>query len=149
MSTDVVDLLSNNMVTKLLNDKADKLTDLKIYRSRQAEVIFNLLYKEIMSAHSKYAKDKQFNKDAKLFLKPDYIIECLLGVHEHSKGSSTLEQTQPFNPVAELKVASKLIKTGPGGVPTKRSFKKEHRSIHPSYHGNIGACSTTEYADVG
>lgn len=149
MSTNLVDLINDNMVTKLLNDKPDKLTDLKIYRSRQAEVIFNLLYKEIMSAHSKYAKDKQFNKDAKLFLKPEYVIECLLGVHKHNKGNTTLEQAQPYNPVAELKVAAKLIKTGPGGVPTKRSFKKEHRGIHPSYYGNIGANATTEYADVG
>jgi len=34
-------------------------------------------------------------------------------------------------------------------VPSKRSFKKEHRNIHPSQYGNIGAVSTPEYVDVG
>lgn len=41
------------------------------------------------------------------------------------------------------------MKIKPGGLPSKRMFKKEHRNIHPSYYGNIGANATTEYADVG
>jgi DNA-directed RNA polymerase beta subunit len=41
------------------------------------------------------------------------------------------------------------VKTGKGGVPTKRAFRKEQRSIHDSYIGNISAHSTSEYADVG
>jgi DNA-directed RNA polymerase beta subunit len=45
--------------------------------------------------------------------------------------------------------SSRVIKSGKGGVPSKRSFKREHRNIHPSQYGNISANSTTEYADVG
>lgn len=136
--TNLVDLTCKYMIEKLLNDPADSITDLKLYRSRQAEIMFQLLYKALMMAHSKYVRDLQFNKDAKIFLKPEYVIECLLGVHPHTKGSSVLELAQPFSPIAELKAASKLIKTGPSGVPSSRSFKKEHRGIHPSYYGNIG-----------
>jgi DNA-directed RNA polymerase subunit beta len=146
----MIGLIIDDMVPKLLNDQPDSLTDLKIYRSRQAEIMFHLMYKELMMAHSEYKRNLNFgNEEAKVFLKPDYIIECLLGVHVHSKGNSTLESVQTYNPVGELKLASKLIKTGPGGIPNKRSFKKEHRGIHKSYHGNIGANATSEYADVG
>lgn len=149
MPTNIIDLVCNTMVQKLLNSNPDSLTDLKIYRSRQAEIVFNLLYKVLMSAHNTYVNELRYNDSAKLFLREDYVIECLLGVHPHSKGSSVLELAQPYNPVAELKLATKLIKTGPGGVPDRRSFKKEHRNIHPSHYGNIGANATTEYADVG
>lgn len=34
-------------------------------------------------------------------------------------------------------------------VPSKRSFKREHRNIHQSQYGIIAANSTTEYVDVG
>ena len=34
-------------------------------------------------------------------------------------------------------------------VPNKFSFKSEHRSIHPSSYGNLGAASTSESSDVG
>lgn len=34
-------------------------------------------------------------------------------------------------------------------VPSKRSYKKEHRNIHISHYGNLGAVSTPEYVDVG
>lgn len=147
--TNLIDLACQDMVDKLLNDKADSLTDLKIYRSRQAELIFHMLYKELTMAHNTYKNEMKYNKDAKIFMQDDYILQTLLGVHRHTAGDSAVELANLYNPVAELKAAAKLIKTGPGGVPNKRSFKKEHRNIHPSYYGNIGANATTEYADVG
>ena len=49
----------------------------------------------------------------------------------------------------ELVKASKTVKTGPGGVPSKRAFRKEHRAIHPSYLGNLASHSVSEYASVG
>lgn len=138
LPTNVTSLISERMLDVLLNQKADSLADLKLYRSRQAEIIFNILYKELMMAHNNYTNERKINKDAKLFLKEDYVIESLLGVHVHSHGNSVVELSQPFNPISELKTASKTIKTGPNGVPNKRSFKSEHRAIHPSYFGNLG-----------
>ena len=43
-----------------------------------------------------------------------------------------------------VKDSSKVIKTGPGGVPDKRSFKSQHRNVHESHLGQLGANSTTE-----
>jgi DNA-directed RNA polymerase beta subunit len=98
-----------------------------------------------MMAHNKYTNELKYNQNAKLFLKDDYVIEGLLGVHDHTRGSSVVELANPYNPIAELKSASKIIKTGPGGVPNKRRFKKAHRNIHTSYYGNVGANSTTKF----
>ncbi len=148
--TNVINLITEEMIDKLMNDAPDSLTDLRIYRSRQAEIMFHLMYKNLMMAHNEYKRNLNYgDEEAKLFLVDTYIIDCLLGVHPHSRGSSVLDFAQPYTPVSELKAASKLIKTGPGGIPGIRSFKKEHRNIHPSYYGNVGANATTEYAPVG
>jgi len=37
-----------------------------------------------------------------------------------------LQQTEPVAPVTEIMLSSRVTKGGPGGVPSKRSFKKEH-----------------------
>jgi len=137
--TTMIGLISEEMIDKLLNDQPDSLTDLKIYRSRQAEIMFNLLYSELMMAHSTYKNNLNQNDDtSKIFLKPNYVIDCLLGVDPNLRGNAVVEPIQAYTPIDELKLATKLIKTGPQGIPNIRSFKKEHRNIHPSYYGNIG-----------
>lgn len=148
-STNIIDLLSVDMVDKLLNDQPDQLSDLKIYRNRQAEVIFTLLYRMLMMSHRLYSSEQKFKDDAKIFLSENYVVECLLGINPHMKGSAAIEMVNPYSPITELKAASKLIKTGPRGLPNKRMIKLQHRNIHPSYFGNIGANASTEYADVG
>jgi len=148
--TNMIGLITENMIDKLLNSQPDSLTNLKIYRSRQAEIMFNLLYSELMMAHSTYKNNlNQNDETAKIFLKPNYVIDCLLGVDVNLRGNAVVEPIQAYTPIEELKLASKLIKTGPQGIPNSRSFKKEHRNIHPSYYGNIGANATSEYAPVG
>jgi DNA-directed RNA polymerase subunit beta len=112
--------------------------------------MFQILYRELLIAHNNYVKEVDFGKeDSKMFLNENYVIECLLGVHPHMRGSSTLELSNPYSPISELKNASKIIKTGPGGIPNKESFKKEHRNIHNSYIGNISANFNSEYAEIG
>jgi len=148
--TTMIGLINENMIDKLLNAQPDSLTDLKIYRSRQAEIMFNLLYSELMMAHSTYKNNlNQHDDTSKIFLKPNYVIDCLLGVDANLRANAVVEPVQAYTPIEELKLASKLIKSGPQGIPNKRSFKKEHRNIHPSYYGNIGANATSEYAPVG
>lgn len=63
--------------------------------------------------------------------------------------NALIDFSEQFSPVAEIVSASKVVKTGPGGIPSKRAFRKEHRTIHDSYLGNVSAHSTSEYADVG
>lgn len=147
-STNLIDVLSQDMVDKLLNDQPDVLSDLKIYRNRQAEVIFTLLYRMLMMAHRTYSNEIKFNDEPKLFINEDYVTDCLLGINPHMKGNAAVELVNPYSPVTELKSASKIIKTGPRGLPNKRMIKAAHRNIHPSYYGNISANGTTEYADV-
>lgn len=115
--TELNSLICDSMIDKLLNDPADSLSDLKIYRSRQAEIMFHLMYKILMAAHNTYRNSVQFgDTNSKIFLKDEYVIECLLGVHPDVKGNSSLELTNTYSPVAELKAASKIIKSGIGGI---------------------------------
>jgi len=148
--TDMINLTAKSMVYILLNKEPTKLTDLSNYRVRQSEIMFNLMYKQISQAHSKYSQELAYgNPEPKLFLTEDYIIQCMLGVHPHTRGNAVLTLASPFNPIAELKDDTKLIKTGPTGIPNKRSIAVAHRNIHDTHIGNISANSTPESADVG
>jgi len=144
MPTNLVDLSSKVAVDQLLNKQIDSLSDLKIYRARLSEVILNIVYKQIKLSHNYYRKRVlEDDKDAMIFLEPDYVINNLLTT------AGVLQQTEPVTPVTEIMLSSRVIKTGKGGIPNKRSFKKEHRNIHPSQYGIMGAVSTPEYVDVG
>ena len=63
--------------------------------------------------------------------------------HPHSRGSSVLDYTQAYNPVAELKAASKLIKTGPGKLIAPlhgdmyRTSGEFRRSLREKSYGNL------------
>jgi len=150
LPTNVVDIVSGVMIDKLLNDKVDDINDLNIHRCRQSEIISNLLYKELRQAHSRYIQNVLGGQaDSKLFVAEDWIINSLLGANPSSKGNSVLNYTSTFNPVAELKEDSKIIKSGPGGIPNKISYKAKHRDIHSSHYGNIGANDTSEGPDIG
>lgn len=150
--TNLLDNLAGPCMDKLFNDKADHPSDLKTLRSRQSEYLMHLLYNEIMMAHKKYSDSLKFNEtDAKIKFDDSYLIKHIMGKHSHaqSSGGSIIDYVNPFSPVDELMKASKVVKTGRGGLPTKRAAKKEHRNIHESYIGSIAANSTSESADVG
>jgi len=152
--TNFIDILNGPLIDKLLNDAPDHPSDLKTLRLRQAEVLTNILYSEIAMAINKYNTDLSNGiTDAKLYFHPDYVTAMLLGKHVHSESSEAAGGIMDFNvtfsPVDELIKTSKTVKTGPGGVPSKRAFRKEHRAIHESYLGNISSHSTSEYAGVG
>jgi hypothetical protein len=152
LPTNFIDLSTGPMIDKLLNDQPDHPADLKNLRLRQSEVLTNLLYSEICMAYNKYVSDMRLGiTNTKLYFHPDYLIANLLGKHAHSddSGGSLMDYSITFSPVDELVKASKCVKTGPGGVPSKRAFRKEHRAIHPSYFGNLSSHSISEYASVG
>ncbi|MFW6243095.1 MAG: hypothetical protein ACOC2W_02955, partial [bacterium] len=154
MNTNFPNLVSNEMVDILLNKKPDSLADLSIYRSRLSEIVLNLMYKQITMAHNKYRSEAELNIDnSKIYLDPNFIVNSMLGEVEGQQTSATslLQHTEPYNPIDEIMLASKAVKTGKGigGVPTKRAFKTQHRNIHESHYGNLGAISTPESSNVG
>lgn len=149
---DINKIFTNVIVPMLLNKPADHPSDLKNHRVRGAEYMSHLLYNNIIMAKNLYGSKVDFGSDdAKLFIDENYLIDNLLGRHVHARndGGALLEYVNPYSAVDELVKSSKVVKTGKGGIPSKRAFRKEQRSIHESYIGNISAHSTSEYADVG
>jgi DNA-directed RNA polymerase subunit beta len=106
-----------------------------------------------MMAHNKYSDSLKFNdSDARIKFDDSYLMKHITGKHEHastSGGTSILDYVAPFSPVDEIMKASKVVRTGRGGLPTKRAAVKAHRNITESYIGNISCNSTTESGDVG
>ncbi len=144
LPTNLVSLSSTTAVDRLLNQKIDSLSDLKLYRSRLSEVILNQVFRQLKMAHNYYRnKVESGDETASVYLDPEYVITNLL------TEAGVLQNTEPVAPVSEIMQSSRVIKSGKGGVPSRRSFKKEHRNIHPSQYGIMGANSTPEYVDVG
>jgi len=63
--------------------------------------------------------------------------------------AGVLNYTEPTNPIDEIALASRTIKNGPGGIKNRQSFRKEHRNIHESHIGNLGATATSESGNTG
>lgn len=139
----------------LLNHKPDSLTDLKIYRTRMSEIILRIMYKQLARAANSYGHKVDFgDNSAKLMLVPEFVINEFMGKNPPDQtvektAGSVLELTQSVNPVDEIMLASKVVKTGPGGLQSKNEFTPAHRNIHKSQIGNISAVSTPESANVG
>ena len=144
MPTNLSELSSKVAVDQLLNKQMDSLSDLKIYRARLSEIILNIIYKQIKLSHNFYRKRvTEGDTQATIFTDPDYIINNLL------TQAGVLQNTEPVAPVTEIMLSSRVTKGGTGGVPSRKSFKKEHRNVHKSQYGIMGAVSTPEYVDVG
>lgn len=144
LPTTFENLLSTYCIDVLLNKETDSLADLKIYRARLSEQILTIMYKQIKMAHNHYSEKVEFGDEkAKLELQPDYIINDLV------TESGVLQHTEPTNPIEEIFLASRTIKGGKNGVPSKRAFKPEHRNIHPSHYGVMSALATPESTTVG
>ena len=87
-------------------------------------------------------------------LVPEYVINKFLNRNPpdqsvEKQASSMLELTNSVNPIDEAMTASKVIKTGPGGLRSKDEFKPAHRNIHKSHIGNMAAVATPESNNVG
>jgi hypothetical protein len=150
--TNPLEVVAGPLLDKLFNDEPSHPADLKNVRVRQSEIMMHILYNELQMAYNKYKNDLDYgDEDAHIYLMENYVIDNLLGRHAHSgsDGGSTIEYVESFSPVDELVKAAKVVKTGKGGIPNKRAFRKEQRNIHPSYIGNISSHSTSEYAQVG
>jgi len=141
-----LDVLIEPGLEKLLNSEVDHGGDLAKLRVRQSEVFTNILYDQMMLAASTYSDNVGFDASAKLRFDEEYLISNLLGKHIHAKndGGALLELSTPYSPYAELTLASKVSKSGKGGIPNSRMLKKNMRSVHPSYMGQIGANSFGE-----
>jgi len=153
LPTEYVNIIAGPMLDKLFNEKPSHPNDLSTMRARQAEVMSELIYNELGMAYNRYQTEvARFNNDsAKIFLDQNYIIDNLIGKHPNSKfkGGAVIDYADLYSPVDELIQASKVIRTGKGGIPNTRAFRKEQRVLHDSHIGNISAHSTPEYANVG
>jgi len=150
--TNYLEVLNGPALDMLLNGQVDHPNDLKNLRARQAEIPVSLLYQEIGMAHAAYTREvARGNDKAKIRLSESFVIDTMLGKRNDPNGDSatSIEWIDPYSPVSELVHASKVIRTGPGGVPSTRQFRPEQRSIHKSAIGNISAHATPEYANVG
>lgn len=153
--TNLPGLLAGPTLDKLLNDKPDSVADLKIYRSRMSEVVLRILYRQLTRAANSYAHKVDFgDPDAKLMFVPDYVINEFLNKNPpdqsvEKNANSLINLTESVNPIEEIMLASKVVKTGPGGLRTRDEFTPAHRNIHQSQIGNISAVATPESADVG
>ncbi|MEM3452057.1 MAG: hypothetical protein QW835_00320 [Candidatus Hadarchaeum sp.] len=146
--TDLYEILIGPAIEKLLNEKASELADLRQYRLRVGEIIFSLLYSQLVAARHRLST----GKTDKLEVYPSFVIDELVGSTD-SFGDQTsvgvLEYVSPVNPVDEIMATSRIIKTGRGGVRERRAFKAEHRIVHPTHYGNIAAAATPESTNVG
>lgn len=143
LPTDFVNLITTECTDKLFNGDVENLSDLNIYRSRLSEMMLNMMYQQIQKAHSKYSNEvNTTDNETQLSFKSTEILENI-------QSEGILQEIMSSNPVEELNLASRVIKTGPQGVPGKKSFKLSHRNIHNSHIGNLGALTTPESADVG
>jgi hypothetical protein len=141
-----------DMSEVLFTETPTSPVDLRTSRARLSEILHNILYKQIAMAKNDYEVRAATDKTAKIYIDPDYVIKQLL------QGESTLQYTEPVNPIDELNTATRITPTGIGGVP-KPSIQLIHRLIPiekdqngnfiSSYYGNISALDTNEYSNVG
>ncbi len=143
LPTNLPALFAGPCIDILLNEKPSKLSDLKIYRSRMSEMTLHIMYNQIKQAHNHYSNKIEFgDENAKILFDQEYIFNNMIQ-------EGILQHTQTVNPIAELMLASRVIKTGPGGVNDSKAFKPEHRNTHKSHEGIISAESTKENSNVG
>jgi len=144
LPTNLNNLLMTHCVDKLLNSKVDNIADLKVYRARISEMFLHIMYSVVKMAHTEYAKKLTLNdEDAKINIYSDFILDEIYNY------PGVLSYTEATNPIDEIVLASKTIKTGPGGIKNKNTFRKNHKNIHPSHIGSLSANGTGESGTVG
>ena len=144
LPTNLNNLLTTHCVDVLLNSEVENIADLKVYRARLSEMVLNMLYSQIKMSHNEFRKKVAMGEeDAKINMYSDFVIDT---IYEHA---GVLNYTEPTNPIEEIFLASKTIKSGPNGIKNKATFRKEHRNIHESHIGNLGANASSESGNVG
>ena len=138
--TDVLDIYSDTIPNLLLSREGSHFEDLKYYRIRMSESISHIGYNQIQRAISELKRKKNFPGE-KLFIKPDFIMKNLLE-------AGILQQSKTINPLEELMLSQKIIKTGIGNVK-KSQVTLARRDLNKSYFGVISPTATNEYGGIG
>ena len=138
--TDVLDLYSDTIPSLLLNRQSTQFEDLDHYRIRMSEAISHIGYNQIQRAISELKKKKNF-KDEKLYIKSNFIMSGLLE-------AGILQQSKTINPIEEMMLSQKIIKTGIGNVK-KSQVTLARRDLNKSYFGVISPTATNEYGGIG
>ena len=138
--TNVLDIYSDTIPNLLLSREGSHFEDLKYYRIRMSESISHIGYNQIQRAISELKRKKNFPGE-KLFIKPDFIMKNLLE-------AGILQQSKTINPLEELMLSQKIIKTGIGNV-RKSQVTLARRDLNKSYFGVISPTATNEYGGIG
>lgn len=141
ISDNIMDIYSDVIPNMLLNHKIlPDPNNLANYRIRMAETIAHIGYKQLNAAITELKRKKNFEGE-KLFLRPDFIMKNLLE-------AGVFQQTKTINPLEELMLGTKTIKTGIGNVK-KEQVTLSRRDLNPSYFGTISPTATNEYNTIG
>lgn len=129
------DLLLKDMPDMLFTEGKINISDISTQRIRLNEQIFALSYKQLNAAVNDLKKRKN-DKNAKLYLNPDHVLNQLIGAGSLRLGNLT-------NPIDEIKLSTQITLRGPLAAP-KRALIMSSRDVHETYVGNI-ASETSEY----
>lgn len=112
MPTNLPGIMIGPALNMLMNKSVEKLSDMKLYRSRMAEVVLGLMYSQLMQGHSYYSEKVKVYNDtaAKFYLDNNFIIKELITT------AGVLQETSAVNPVEEIFLSSKTIKTNVKGL---------------------------------
>jgi len=138
--TKLGEILGIDMVDMLNQRETKNALDLDNYRLRMSETITALAYNQVHQAMSKLKKNQTLSKE-KLTIQSDYIIKNLLN-------AGILQYTKTLNPMEELMLSMKVVKTGLGNV-LKNQLTLNRRDLNPSYFGIISPTATNEYGGIG
>ena len=138
--TEVLDLYSDTIPNMMLTREDSHFENLDYYRIRLSESISHIGYNQIQQALSELKRKKNF-KDAKLFLKSEFIMSKLLE-------AGLFQNAKTINPIEEMMLSQKIVKTGIGNVK-KSQVTLARRDLNPSYFGVISPTATNEYGGIG
>ena len=86
--TNLQGLLSGPGLDMLLNQRPDRMTDLKIYRSRMSEIVLRILYKQLTRAANSYGHKVEFgDQNAQLMIVDNYVINEFLGKNRATRST--------------------------------------------------------------
>ena len=116
-------------------------TDLRLYRTRSAEVISGIVYKQIAKAYEQYKDTAHFSNPKKISIPRNAIIKDVMK-------QQIIEDYSELNPVSELQKLHGCTKKGPSGCNLAEAYTEEQRSFHNSMTG-VFTISSSPDANVG
>lgn len=127
---DIVSLII--YASNLLADSSFSIdTDPKLYRLRDVEIIPAILYKELVTAYTRYRKTANNANPVKISVNPDCVVKTLNKL-------PTVDSYSTLSPIVEVKQFGVTSMKGHIGMNKDRSYNEEKRNYHDNMVGIIG-----------